>query len=239
MIEYGNLDIIKEQLTNNVIHDNEEESFTMPKKTTTTTTTQTTTTTATGNSGSDRRSVTQVFVLKTDKRIFEALDSLNENPKFSKIKLNLVNHEQKPVVMVSHNMDPDAAKVVALDILNGTFQGYTEYKGSASSKRADGKPEARVLKITKNDPAKYRIPYSVTVEVGAGEVIGQGAVKMVQKEQSVTVFLSEFDMKRFAVSVLDYIRAWEAARISARLNAAAHADAPAADAGDADQAQGA
>ena len=213
----------------------------MARKTATTTTNQTTTTTAqvSGNTGSDRRSATQVFVLKTDKRVFEAIDNLDTNPRFSKIKLNLVDYEKNPSVMVSHSINPDAMKVVALDILAGTFSGYTEYKGTANSKRPDGKPEARVLRIQKNDPSKFRIPYSITIEVGAGEVIGQGAVKMVQKEQSVTLMISEFDLKRFAVSVLDYIRAWEAARISARLNAAAHADAPAADAGDADQAQGA
>jgi len=203
------------------------------------TTTQNTTTSAaqvSGNTGSDRRSATQVFVLKTDKRVFEAIDNLDTNPRFSKIKLNLVDYEKNPSVMVSHSVNPDAMKVVALDILSGNFSanGYTEYKGTAQSKRPDGKPEARVLRIQKNDPAKYRIPYSVTIEVGEGVVIGQGAVKMVQKEQSVTVFLSEFDMKRFAVSVLDYIRAWEAAQIASRLNAA-----PAADAGDADQTQGA
>jgi hypothetical protein len=201
------------------------------------TTTQNTTTSAaqvSGNTGSDRRSATQVFVLKTDKRVFEAIDNLDTNSRFSKIKLNLVDYEKNPSVMVSHSVNPDAMKVVALDILSGNFNGYTEYKGTAQSKRPDGKPEARVLRIQKNDPAKYRIPYAVTIEVGEGEVVGQGAVKMVQREQSVTVFLSEFDLKRFAVSVLDYIRAWEAAQIASRLNAA-----PAADAGDADQAQGA
>lgn len=202
------------------------------------TTTQNTTTSAaqvSGNTGSDRRSATQVFVLKTDKRVFEAIDNLDTNSRFSKIKLNLVDYEKNPSVMVSHSVNPDAMKVVALDILSGNFNGYTEYKGTAQSKRPDGKPEARVLRIQKNDPAKYRIPYAVTIEVGEGEVVGQGAVKMVQREQSVTIFLSEFDLKRFAVSVLDYIRAWEAAQIASRLNAAPAADAV----GDAEQAQGA
>ena len=40
-------------------------------------------------------------------------------------------------------------------------------------------------------------------------MIGQGAIKMVTKKDSVSIPASVLDMKRIMVSVLDYIRGWE------------------------------
>ncbi|MFT9488299.1 MAG: hypothetical protein ACH0QD_13175 [Tepidibacillus sp.] len=156
----------------------------------------------------------QIFVVKTNKNVFEVLDGLNaKEPKFNKIQLNLVNHEANPSVFVSHSINPDILKVVAYEILSGTFTKYEEYKGSATSKRADGKPEARILRITKRQSSKpgeeIRYPYAIQIDIGEGQVIGQGAVKMIKKEQSVNMLLSEMDMKRFAVTVTDYIRNFE------------------------------
>ncbi|MFE8701187.1 hypothetical protein ACFYKX_11330 [Cytobacillus sp. FJAT-54145] len=152
----------------------------------------------------------QIFVVKTNKNVFEALDGLNaENEKFNKIQLNLVNHEVNPSVFVSHSINPDVLQVLAFEILNGSFTGFAEYKGSANSKRADGKPEARTLKISKRQPSKpgevVKYPFAITIETGEGQVIGEGAVKMVKKEQSVNMLLSEMDMKRFAVRVSKFI----------------------------------
>lgn len=160
---------------------------------------------------------TQLFVVKTDKRVFEALDGLNfGNPKFSKIQLGMVDHEKNPSVYVSHNVDPDVMKVLAHEILNGGFDamfpsGYTEYKGTANSKREDGKPESRVLKISKRKSSKpgevIRYPWTVQINVGPGKVVGEGAVTPDGvAEKSVNMLLSDMDMKRFAVTVLDHIR---------------------------------
>lgn len=156
----------------------------------------------------------QIFVVKTNKNVFEVLDGLNaENPKYNKIQLNLVDYAKNPSVFVSHSINPDVVKVLAHDILNSTFTEYAEYKGSANSKRPDGKPEARTLKIVKRQPSKpgekINYPYAITIDIGEGSVIGQGAVKMVKKEQSVNMLLSEMDMKRFAVTALDFIRNYE------------------------------
>ncbi|MBL4952030.1 hypothetical protein JK635_07380 [Neobacillus sp. YIM B02564] len=156
----------------------------------------------------------QIFVVKTNKNVFEALDALNaENEKFNKIQLNLVDYAKTPSVFVSHSINPDVLKVLATDILQGTFTDYAEYKGSAQSKRPDGKPEARVLKIMKRSGKpgeKINYPFAITISVGEGQVIRQGAVKMVKQEQSVNMLLSEMDMKRFAITALDYIRNFEA-----------------------------
>lgn len=156
---------------------------------------------------------TQIFVAKTDKNVFEAIDSLDfAQPKFSKIRLNLVQHDVTPSVFVSHSINPDVLKVVAQEILSGSFEknfpkGFKEYKGSANSKREDGKPEARTLTIAYNAGKNY--PWYVQIAVGEGQVIGQGAVKMVKEEQRVFMSLSDMDMKRFATEVMDYIRDFE------------------------------
>lgn len=153
----------------------------------------------------------QIFVLKTDKNVFEALDGMNpHDPKTSKIILNLLDYKREPTVTVSHMVNPDTMKVVAHDILHDRFTEFVEYKGTAQSKKRNGKPEARILKIVKRESdrngEKLRYPFLVQIEVGEGEVIGQGAVKMKRKEESVYMAISELDMKRFAITVLDYVR---------------------------------
>ena len=65
----------------------------------------------------------------------------------------------------------------------------------------------RVLTLRK-DP-KYDNPYVLQIRNGPGQVIGQGAVKMLKAEVSLSLLLPEFDARRLSLVILDYIRAWK------------------------------
>ena len=158
------------------------------------------------------------FANKEVFRVFEALDCLN----IEKVQLNLVESlvdKSAPGFQVSHYIDMDLLKVLCLEILNETFTEYTEYKGTPEKKRdgtfirPDQKPEARVLKIAyKEADAKgvaMKYPYSVSIQVGIGELLKDGAVKMVKAEKTVAMSFNKIEMKRFAITMLDYIRDFE------------------------------
>lgn len=49
---------------------------------------------------------------------------------------------------------------------------------------------------------------------GPGEVIGQGAVKLVKAGVTLSLLLSEFDARRLSLAVFDYIRAWKQAHFA-------------------------
>jgi len=73
-----------------------------------------------------------------------------------------------------------------------------------------------VFRIKKLDPGKYTHPWSIRIERGNGQVMGQGAVKMVGKpEATVSILLPDWHMKAIALRILDYIRSWEIANWSA------------------------
>lgn len=157
----------------------------------------------------------QIAKLATNRAILDVSAAFQSEP--WKVVWILVDYERQPHVTVRHFMDPDVAKVLCEEILLGTFpqsfeKGFTEYKGTP---RADGPAEARVLSIWYDASRQYR--YGVRIERGTGEVMGAGAVKMVERQESVTLSATEFDMKRLAVAVRDYIRDAELlARIARR-----------------------
>lgn len=152
----------------------------------------------------------QLVKIATNKAILDISDALNTEPRRSKVLFILVDYSKQPTVQVRHFVDPDTAKVLALEIINNTFpitfpKGYIEYKGSPNG--PDGTPEARVLSITYDANRNY--PYTIRIDRGDGQVVGSGAIKMVNRKESVSIPVSVFDMKRAAVTVLDYVRAWE------------------------------
>jgi hypothetical protein len=158
----------------------------------------------------------QISKLATNKAILDFTDGLNRDPKRNKIIINLVDYSKTPHVVLKHFINPDMAKVLALEILMSTFpktfpKGYVEYKGNP---RPNGPPEARVLTIkfetTAGDGAEKRYPYTIQLERGDGERLPTGAVKMVAKKEGAMISASVPDMKRIMVQLLDYIRCWEA-----------------------------
>lgn len=148
------------------------------------------------------RNEKQIFVSKTSKTLVEVMDAMNwEDLKFDKIVINMKDFSNRgSQVDVQHFINPSVMSVISSEILSGSFKGYTEYKGSQKPSGI----EARVLKITYNAAMKY--PYDIKISKGDGQIIGDGAVKMVKETASVSMKLSEMDMKVMAEQVQTYIR---------------------------------
>ncbi len=132
-------------------------------------------------------------------------DLLTPDPKRSKVRFILLQFGQdfKATTRALHYIDADDLEVVCWEILHGTFQEWVDHKGSIR----DGTCQARVLALRK-DP-KYENPYVLQIRNGPGQVIGQGAVKLVKAEVTLSLLLPEFDARRLSLTVLDYIRAWK------------------------------
>lgn len=146
----------------------------------------------------------QIAKLATSRAILDVSAAFERDP--WKVVWILVDYEREPHRHVRHFMDPDVAKVLCEEILLGTFprtfpKGFTEFKGTP---RPSGPPEARVLTIWYDPDKQYR--YGVRIERGTGEIIGAGAVKMVERQETVSFAATELDMKRLAVSLRDFIR---------------------------------
>jgi hypothetical protein len=123
--------------------------------------------------------------------------------------------ERRAKTRVRHFVDVADFKLVCWDILNNTFTEWTDHKGSPSAE--DGALQARVLTLRKD--AKYRQPYVLKIDNGVGEQIGSGAVKMVRATDSLTLLLPEWDARRMAQTVLDYVRDWETVNFRKRQEA--------------------
>jgi hypothetical protein len=152
----------------------------------------------------------QIVVYKTNKQVLDFQDLLDPDPKRNKIGVTLLNYvEGKGATETVHAyLNADDARLLCHLIVNDQLpeEGWVDFKGSP---REDGY-EARVFRIKKLDPAQYKNPWSIHIERGKGQVMGQGAVKMIGKpEVSISILLPDWDMKAIALRILDYIRAWE------------------------------
>jgi hypothetical protein len=152
----------------------------------------------------------QIFRYVTKDKVLDIGDLLDPDPKRSKVRFILLQFGQdfKATTRALHYADADDLEVVCWDILHGTFQEWTDHKGSVR----DGTCQARVLSLRK-DP-KYDNPYVLQIRNGPGQVIGRGAVKLVRAEVSLSLLLSEFDARRLSLVILDYVRAWKQAHFS-------------------------
>lgn len=147
----------------------------------------------------------QIFRFVAKDKILDITDMLTFDPKRSKLAFTLVEFDDhyKATQRVRHYVDTDDFKLVCHDILNGTFAAFEDQKGSAH----DDYTEARVLTLKKE--AKYRQPYILRIDNGQGEVYGNGQVKMVKATDSLTLQMPEFEARKMALVVLDYVRQWE------------------------------
>jgi len=172
----------------------------------------------------------QIFRYVTRDKVLDVGDLLDPDPKRSKVRFILLQfgRDFKATTRALHYVDADDLEVVCWDILHGTFQEWADHKGSVR----DGTCQARVLSLRK-DP-KYDNPYVLQIRNGPGQVIGQGAVKLVKAEVALSLLLPEFDARRLSLVVLDYVRAWKQAhfaelavpRTAPREGAQAQASAP-------------
>ncbi len=163
----------------------------------------------------------QIFKHVTKDRLIDIGDMLNLEARRSKVSFTLVAFDEsfKATVRVRHYADVSDLKLVCWDILNGSFTEWTDYKGSRGSGRESGEDaaQARVLTIRK-DP-KYRQPFVIKIDNGVGEMLPGGAVKMVQATETLTLLLSEWDARRMAQTMLDYVRDWETVHFRKRQEA--------------------
>lgn len=152
----------------------------------------------------------QIFRYVTKDKVLDVGDLLDPDPKRRKVRLILLEfgRDFKATTRALHYADADDLEVVCWDILHGTFREWVDHKGSVR----DGTCRARVLALRK-DP-KYTNPYVLQIRNGPGQVIGQGAVKLIKAEVSLSLLLPEFDARRLSLAVLDYIRAWKQAHFA-------------------------
>ncbi len=151
-----------------------------------------------------------------------------------KIIWTLVDYQRTPHVTLRHFMNASTFRVLAWDILIGrfprvwtakdtdakrdagkpVFPHYEEYKGSRNAASQNGKPEARHLTISMNpDPARD-YPWQIKIERGLGELMGKGAVKMVQVQDTVQILLADLPMRSIAAEGLEFLQAQRALRVS-------------------------
>ena len=163
------------------------------------------------------REITRVQIYKyvTKDRVLDISDMLSLDARRNKLAFTLVAFDEnyKAQSRVRHFVDVPDFKLVCWDILHGTFNEWTDHKGSVH----DDGMQARVLTLRK-DP-KYRQPYVLKIDNGVGEAVGNGAVKMVRATESLTLLMPEWDARRMAQTVLDYVRDWETVNFRRRQEA--------------------
>lgn len=163
------------------------------------------------------REITRVQIYKyvTKDRVLDISDMLSLDARRNKLAFTLVAFDEnyKAQSRVRHFVDVPDFKLVCWDILHGAFNEWTDHKGSVH----DEGMQARVLTLRK-DP-KYRQPYVLKIDNGVGETVGNGAVKMVRATDSLTLLMPEWDARRMAQTVLDYVRDWETVNFRRRQEA--------------------
>ena len=167
----------------------------------------------------------QIYRLVAKDKLLDITDLLAFDPKRSKVAFTLVELDEsnKAAARVRHYVDADDMKLVCHDLLAGTFTSFEDQKGSAH----DDYTEARVLSFKKE--SKYRQPFVLRIDNGQGEVYGQGQVKMVKATDSLTLQMPEFEARKMALVVLDYIHQWEMIHFRKRQDARTVTFTPAAE----------
>lgn len=169
---------------------------------------------ATPHAGRDLTRI-QIYKHVTKERLLDIGDMMTLEARRSKISLTLVEFEEgyKATTRVRHYVDAADMKLACWDILTGGFTEWSDHKGTT----VDGQVQARVLTL-RRDP-KYRQPFVIKIDNGVGETLPGGAVKMLQTTESLTLLMSDWDARRMAQTVLDYIRDWEVMNFRKRVEA--------------------
>lgn len=167
----------------------------------------------------------QIFRLVVKDKILDLTDLLAFDPRRSKIVVTLVEFDDanKATQRVRHYIDADDMKLICHDLLAGGFTSFEDQKGTVH----DDYTEARVLSLKKE--TKYRQPYVLRIDNGQGEVYGVGQVKMIKATESLTIQMPEFEVRKLALVVLDYIREWEMIHFRKRQDARTVTFIPAAE----------
>lgn len=165
------------------------------------------------------RELTRVRIYQhvTRDRVLDISDMLSLEPKRSRIALTLVEMNEHGKILGRGRFYADATdfKLVCWDILHQPFGEWTGKQGGIGSDCSE--LLARVVTIRKD--VKYRQPYVLKIDNGVGEAMLDGAVKMINATASLTVLMPEWDARRMAQTVLDYIHQWEVVNFRKRQDA--------------------
>jgi len=160
-----------------------------------------------GGIGANGRELNRVQIFKhgTKDRLLDVGDMLSLDPRRNKIVFSLIafDDDYHVATRVRHYVDVADAKLLCFDMLHGFFTEWTDYKGSKSGDAF----QARIMSVRKD--AKYRQPFVIKIDNGVGEPLPGGAVKMAEVSDSLTLLLSEWDARKMALALLDYVRDWE------------------------------
>ena len=154
----------------------------------------------------------QIYRYVAKDKILDITELLAFDPRRSKIAFTLVEFDDrnKATQRVRHYVDESDMKLVCHDLLGGLFTSFDDEKGSSVTDTygtGEVRTEARVLSLRKE--AKYRQPYVLRIDNGLGEVYGQGQVKMVKATDSLTIQMPEWEARKMALVVRDYIQGFE------------------------------
>ena len=186
----------------------------------------------------DRADYQQFFKQATDKVVLDVSYTIyypeTEKEGFSslpeeKIIFTLVDYKKTPHVVLRHHMDASVFRVLAWDMLFDRFPkvwgnktqdktqwpSYVEHKGSSHSRSQNGQAEARRLTLAFNPDPSRNYPWMIKLERGSGEVIGKGAVKMVQVQDTVTMQLTNLHMRQLAAEGMEFLQAQRSLRVAA------------------------
>lgn len=157
----------------------------------------------------------QVYKFVTRDRVLDISEMLSLEPRRSKIAFTLVEFDEshKATTRVKHYADASDFKLVCWDILSGGFDEWSDHKGTVY----DDGIQARVLSLRRD--TKYRQPFVLKIDNGQGETLPGGAVRMAEVRDSLTLLLSDFEARKLAQTVLDYIRDWETVNFRRRQEA--------------------
>ncbi len=183
-------------------------------------------------SDKSERSDVQIYVAKTDSQGFEVLEMLDARPGWSKLKLHIWTYakgggEDSGQEHGEYYVDTDDFKTIARAVM-ARFSPFVSdptpeapdrklWEDHKGTPRQGAEPQARILELVHRPSRKY--PFELTIKNGTGQVIGQGAVKMVKVETRLTFRFTQFDFVSLCGEVLDWVHDWEVRHHAARREA--------------------
>lgn len=165
----------------------------------------------------DARELSRIKIYKhiANGVIFEIYDMLSVESKYNKVAFSLITlDEQKHMVTrVRHYVDVDDIKLVCLDLLIDKFVEFRDYKGS----RHIDYSEARTLTLAKSSDTSSNVV--LRIENGVGDIQANGAIRMERVTDAVSIELTEWEMRKIAIVLRDYIEQWELIHFRSRRDA--------------------
>lgn len=133
----------------------------------------------------------------------------NTKAKIEAVMVDFANKEQ--TITAKYNFDPDNLQTICYLIMQGNTsvfeQGYAETKTNIYKK--DDKGIAPVSKFAIKYNPQMKRKWQISIENGKGEVVekenGTINFKNYQKESSITMYLSDFEILKLAINLYNYI----------------------------------